>query len=42
MVGVGLGEPTDTAWAVIETLLLAGGGRGKPLAGHWRTINGIL
>jgi transposase len=39
---VGRGELTDAAWAVIEPLLPASGGRGKPWADHRRVINGIL
>lgn len=42
MVGVGRGEVTDAAWAVIEPLLPPRGGRGKPWADHRRVINGIL
>ncbi len=42
MTGVGRGELTDRAWAVIAPLLPVVGGRGKPWADHRRTINGIL
>ncbi len=42
MGGVGRGELTDRAWAVIAPLLPAVGGRGKPWADHRRVINGIL
>jgi transposase len=41
-VGVGRGELTDTAWAVIAPRLPAGGGRGTPWADHRQVINGIL
>ena len=42
MVGVGRGELTDKAWAAIEPLLPAGGGRGQPWRDHRQVINGIL
>ena len=42
MDGVGRGELTDRAWAVIAPLLPAGGGRGKPWADHRRVLNGIV
>jgi transposase len=42
MAGVGRGELTDAAWAVLEPLLPGPGGRGKPWAEHRRVINGIL
>ena len=39
---VGRGELTDRAWAELEPLLPANGGRGKPWADHRRVIDGIL
>ena len=42
MSGIGRGELTDAAWAVLEPLLPTNGGRGKPWADHRRVINGIL
>jgi len=42
MGGVGCGELTYRAWAVLAPLLPPGGGRGTPWADHRRVINGIL
>src|SRR6187200_2650750 len=38
----GRGELTDTAWARIEPLLPARGGRGRQWRDHRQVINGIL
>ncbi len=40
--GVGRGELTDMAWAVLEPLLPANGRRGQQWADHRRVLNGIL
>jgi transposase len=39
---MGRGELTDTAWARIEPLLPARGGRGRQWRDHRQVINGIL
>src|SRR5829696_4980725 len=40
--GVGRGERTDRAWAMIAPLLPGNGGRGGQWEDHRRVINGIL
>ena len=42
MGGVGRGELTERAWAVLAPLLPPGRGRGKPWTDHRQVINGIL
>jgi transposase len=42
MAGVGRGELTDAAWAVVAPLLPENGGRGQQWADHRAVINGIL
>ncbi len=39
---VGRGEITDTAWATVEPLLPANGGRGQQWRDHRQVLNGIL